>query len=414
MNSKNSMVAAAIAALVMAGAGQPLRAAGDDSWKFELTPYLWTAGMMGDVQAGGRTEEVDVSFSDLFDNLDMAAAFIATGRYNSWVTWLQVDYLKLSPPIEQTRGKITVEQVMTTFGVGYQFPLFSESQTLDVLLGVRNMTLDNELKLDGIGTFSGDRDVTDPVVIISPSFQLSERWRFNPTFSYGEGGDSESTYEIQPQLQYQVSENGAIRFGYRKLAYDIENDKGNGFDGSFEGPFIGFGFTFGGAPKPAPAPMVAATPAPVPVAAPPPPDSDGDGVSDDRDLCPSTPRGDSVDAVGCGLNIHVEALFATDSAVINPQSFAALDRAAELLKRVPGMRGVIEGHTDSTGSPHYNQALSERRAAAVSAYLVSKGTDAARIPSRGLGETQPVADNGMPEGRALNRRVVLRRTDMGG
>lgn len=390
----------------------PLQAA-DDTWKFELTPYIWGMGIDADVEIANRSAEVDTSFSDIVDNMDMGAAFLSTAQYNSWVTWLQVDYLDLSTDFSRgsTSGSLGSKTTVTTLGFGYQFQGWKEGQTFDVLLGVRNLRLDNELELNPGGNFSGDRDVTDPVIILRPSLQLSKRWRFNPTLSYGTGGDSESTYELQPQFQFQAWENAAIRFGYRKLGYDIESDNGNSFDGAFEGPFLGIGITFGSTPKPAEIVAVASQPAPTPVA-PPPQDTDGDGVPDDRDQCPKTPQGDSVDANGCGANIRVEAHFDSDSATITPESYAGLDIAVDLLKRVPSMRGVIEGHTDSTASDAYNQRLSERRAAAVSDYLVKSGIDASRVSSIGFGESQPVADNATPEGRALNRRVILHRTDM--
>jgi OOP family OmpA-OmpF porin len=78
---------------------------------------------------------------------------------------------------------------------------------------------------------------------------------------------------------------------------------------------------------------------------------------------------------------------------------------------VPAATGVIEGHTDSNGADAYNQRLSEQRAKAVRDYMVSMGIDPARLEAKGYGESQPVADNATPEGRAQNRRVVLRRTD---
>ncbi|MBL7694911.1 MAG: OmpA family protein, partial [Ferruginibacter sp.] len=67
----------------------------------------------------------------------------------------------------------------------------------------------------------------------------------------------------------------------------------------------------------------------------------------------------------------------------------------------------IDGHTDDVGKDENNQTLSENRAAAVKAYLVSKGIEESRLASAGYGETKPVADNKTAAGRAKNRRVEM-------
>jgi OOP family OmpA-OmpF porin len=140
-------------------------------------------------------------------------------------------------------------------------------------------------------------------------------------------------------------------------------------------------------------------------------DTDGDGVVDRLDKCPNTPRGDKVDANGCSLTFRLEVQFDNNSATLRPESNSYLDQVATRLNELPSVTGVIEGHTDSNGSAEYNQDLSERRAKAVLDYLISKGVAPTRFKSAGLGETQPVADNTTAEGRAQNRRVMLRRTD---
>jgi OOP family OmpA-OmpF porin len=142
-------------------------------------------------------------------------------------------------------------------------------------------------------------------------------------------------------------------------------------------------------------------------------DGDADGVPDSRDKCPETPKGDKVDTVGCSLTRKLEVFFDNDSSKLKPESFKDLDLAVDFLKAVPSATGIIEGHTDSTGSDAYNQRLSEQRAKAVRDYIVSKGIDPSRLEANGVGESQPVADNKTAEGRAQNRRVVLRRTDQG-
>lgn len=201
---------------------------------------------------------------------------------------------------------------------------------------------------------------------------------------------------------------------------DIDSDaKLNGADlGTVEiDPFVyqaQVGYRFGAA-----APVVAAAPVAAAVAAPPPPppppappaDSDGDGVIDEKDQCPDTPKGERVGPQGCTCDVTRQLQFATSSAVLSESDKAVLDEVAENLKRLKFISGTVVGHTDSTGSEAYNQALSERRAASAVAYLETKGIDPGRLKASGAGESQPIADNRTREGRALNRRVVLTRTD---
>ncbi|HEX6315396.1 MAG TPA: OmpA family protein, partial [Gemmatimonadaceae bacterium] len=100
-------------------------------------------------------------------------------------------------------------------------------------------------------------------------------------------------------------------------------------------------------------------------------------------------------------------LFDTGSDVIKPHSTPTLEEIVSMLKEHSDLKLLIEGHTDNVGDAAANQALSEKRAAAVKAYLVEKGIDAARLESKGLGATKPKVGNDTPEGRQTNRRVEL-------
>jgi len=84
-----------------------------------------------------------------------------------------------------------------------------------------------------------------------------------------------------------------------------------------------------------------------------------------------------------------------------------LGQVAEALKTQGDHKILVEGHTDSQGSDASNQQLSERRAQAVTSFLVSRGVSANQIRAEGVGESRPVADNANPEGRANNRRVEI-------
>ena len=67
----------------------------------------------------------------------------------------------------------------------------------------------------------------------------------------------------------------------------------------------------------------------------------------------------------------------------------------------------VNGYTDSTGSADYNEQLSQRRANSVGNYLIQSGVGANRISAVGFGESNPIASNSTPEGRAQNRRVEV-------
>ena len=107
------------------------------------------------------------------------------------------------------------------------------------------------------------------------------------------------------------------------------------------------------------------------------------------------------------VKLSADALFDFDKAVLKPEGKAKLDDLAAKSKQVKLEVILAVGHTDRLGSDAYNQKLSERRAAAVKTYLVSKGVEANRVYTEGKGEKQPVASNKTKDGRAKNRRVEI-------
>jgi outer membrane protein OmpA-like peptidoglycan-associated protein len=180
-----------------------------------------------------------------------------------------------------------------------------------------------------------------------------------------------------------------------------------------------------------------------------PPDADGDGVIDVRDRCAATPAGAPVDEVGCprdsdrdgvpdyldrcadstvdqtvddvGCQVLFEEVegerqplvlrgvsFELGQAVLTEESFAILEQVAASLVVHAEVRAEVAGHTDIAGTPEFNQRLSLTRAETVRDFLISRGVAADRLVARGYGAEFPVASNATEEGRAMNRRVVLR------
>jgi outer membrane protein OmpA-like peptidoglycan-associated protein len=144
---------------------------------------------------------------------------------------------------------------------------------------------------------------------------------------------------------------------------------------------------------------------------PPPPPPVAASPAAPQSACPDTPPGTKVGPMGCPCDMTVQLQFKSDSAELTPEDQARLDQVAESLKRLHWISGTVEGYTDATQQAEANQKLSEQRATTVRDYLLSKGVGDDRMKVVGYGETNPIADNSTPEGRALNRRVVLRRMD---
>ena len=110
---------------------------------------------------------------------------------------------------------------------------------------------------------------------------------------------------------------------------------------------------------------------------------------------------------GCAYDLSGKVLFGSDLDSLNGQSQSIVERIGKALLSV-GIQGVrVDGHADASGKAAYNQQLSERRAQSVTKALVGVGMQPQNIQSRGLGSTQPVADNRTSAGRTENRRVSI-------
>jgi OOP family OmpA-OmpF porin len=122
---------------------------------------------------------------------------------------------------------------------------------------------------------------------------------------------------------------------------------------------------------------------------------------------PAAPARPAPSSVRQSVVIQADALFDFDKSVLRPDGKKSIDDALSKVGGTDLEMVIATGHTDSVGTDAYNQALSERRAAAVKDYLVSKGIPAAKITTIGKGESQPVATNKTAEGRQKNRRVDI-------
>ena len=110
---------------------------------------------------------------------------------------------------------------------------------------------------------------------------------------------------------------------------------------------------------------------------------------------------------GWTLDISNKVLFANNVGALNPETRQVVEKLGKALIEVGLNRARVDGHTDSNGDEAYNQQLSERRAQSVANALTGIGMQAQNIKTRGLGSSQPVADNRTGAGRMENRRVSI-------
>jgi hypothetical protein len=102
-----------------------------------------------------------------------------------------------------------------------------------------------------------------------------------------------------------------------------------------------------------------------------------------------------------------DVLFDTNKYTLKPGAREKLAKVSGILLAYPGLKVQVEGYTDSTGSPEYNQRLSEQRSMTVRDYLTAQGINMNNVTAQGFGQNDPVASNATASGRQQNRRVQM-------
>lgn len=285
-------------------------------------------------------------------------------------------------------------------------------------------------------------DVTTKHLLLDGLYYLGEaKGSWKPYLVSGIGGrkidvdgfgDTSSTFvNAGIGIKGMLAENFQVRGDVRAL-HDL--------DDSFNdvGINVGLAYVFGGKPKASKPAVKAVIPAPAK-----PMDTDNDGVANNADACPTTPANVNVDTKGCALDsdkdgvadyqdscantasthkvdtkgcslsltetvaINLSIQFDNNSAVVKETQFAEVKRVADFMSQYANTSVSVEGYTDDRGSAAYNKQLSQKRADAVKAVLVSQfNIDATRVKATGFGEATPIETNDTATGRAANRRVV--------
>jgi hypothetical protein len=223
---------------------------GQDGWEFSGAAYLWAAGVEGTDAAG---DDIDVSFSDVLEDLDGGLMGILAARKGRWTLLADVIYLSIHQETSSTANilgipakidvDVKLEGFVSTFGVAYR--VIDEDMTrLDLLAGARYFNLDVDLEADVGGRKvkdSDSEDVLDGIIGAQVLIDLSERWYLS---CYGDvgAGDSKLTWQAWPGIGYRLEKVDVVA-GYRHLEW--ETDDGDTIDDlNFSGPMLGVNFRF--------------------------------------------------------------------------------------------------------------------------------------------------------------------------
>ena len=244
-----------------AAAGGQLDVGRADEWHFTATPYLWLAGIDGDVTVRGFESDVDVNFGDIVDVIDFGAIGHFEAKKGRWAIMSDLVYLKVSENAD-TPGPIIsdidveVDTLVLEVGGAYTVyetdsNFFNKPMSLAVLGGIRYTHLEVDVDITAmpaIADVSGSKDWVDPFVGFRSSIHWTRRWSSSVRFDIGGFGvGSDLVYQIAAVQVYELNERLDFVFGYRWLDYDYDDGSGSTrfeFDTTLSGPLLGMNIKF--------------------------------------------------------------------------------------------------------------------------------------------------------------------------
>lgn len=245
------------------GASQGAFAAESDAWHYEVTPYLFAAAMNGKSGVRGVTADLDVSFSDILDNLDQGFMGLFTASKGPWTYGLEAVYMKLDDHAAKNatgpfghvsvRGALRVTSEMYVYQGSVAYRVMDETTAVDLVGGLRYTKLELDAKATltttpgivfpgGSRRASGSESWTDAVIGVRAAHPVSDKLTLIGYADVG-GGGSDFTYQIIVGADWAFSKDFIAKAGYRQLSWDYESG-GTKWDVRASGPYLGLGIRF--------------------------------------------------------------------------------------------------------------------------------------------------------------------------
>lgn len=243
---------------------QAEEAAGDE-WQFEVTPYLFATALDGTVGVRGVTSDVDVSFDQIWDNLDSAFMGMFIARKGDWVIGFDGIYAELGglksfswtgpDGISSLDGELDVTIQMQVYQLSAGRRVLNNEVKADVFAGARYTRLSSNLDwsrtglvaMDGSQSKNGHLGWWDGVVGAAFDAELSKDWSLIGYADMGGGfaGDSNLTYQVMAGVNWRFAKAFTAKAGYRILYQDyVDDSRQFTWDMYLEGVYAGLGYTF--------------------------------------------------------------------------------------------------------------------------------------------------------------------------
>jgi hypothetical protein len=244
----------AAGAMLLASSALPVTASAasgsNDKWEYEAMIYLWGAGIDATTPTGG---DIDMSFSDILDDLDMTFMGNIGARKGKWSLLADAIYMDLADTKKgarkilnrtiNTKVDVQMEAWILTAAGGYNL-IDTGKYSLDLLAGGRYISVDLPLKID-VGPAqrkaSPSGHIWSGIIGVRGEADLSDKWYLNYYLDAGAGQESTNTWQALVGLGYQFRKFDA-GFGYRYLKWD--NGDGQLEDLTVKGPYAGVRFRF--------------------------------------------------------------------------------------------------------------------------------------------------------------------------
>ena len=240
-----ALLAGCVSTIVLTGASS---ASAEENWDYTAFIYLWGASLGGESVTG---QSIDVSFSDILENLDFGIMGTLEARNGPWAFFGDGIYLNISKDGDAAFGPgipasadADIKGLVATLGAGYDF-VDSGQYRLNGFGGVRYLDMDTRVNLSvggGSARVRDDFSNWDAIVGVRGQYQISDQWTLAYYGDIG-AGDTDLTWQAAVGADYKF-DKWTLTFGYRHLAWEGVNDSATLEDVEFSGPFVGAKFEF--------------------------------------------------------------------------------------------------------------------------------------------------------------------------